>query len=140
MLVSSCENGTTERMIRLQDNRELMCNILRLDERCDHAMMRKEVYLMRSQHHPYVVSNLDCLHCEGKLYSIYDFPPYCLEEFVLPRKGSIDEEYIIYILQQVLLGLESVHYEDRKHRYINVKNIFIGPSGEVKLGGFGYFY
>jgi len=82
MLVSSCENGTTERMIRLQDNRELMCNILRLDERCDHAMIRKEVYLMRSQHHPNAVSYLDCLHCDGKLYSIYECPPYCLEELI----------------------------------------------------------
>ena len=52
----------------------------------------------------------------------------------------LDEESIAYILQQVLLGLESLHYEDRVHRDVTSKNIFLGPNGEVTLGDFGYLF
>ena len=59
-----------------------------------------------------------------------------LETFILQVK-IIPENVILFILLEVLKGLEFLHRNHKVHRDVKSQNIFLDASGQAKLGDFG---
>ncbi|MDZ7342477.1 MAG: protein kinase [candidate division KSB1 bacterium] len=77
---------------------------------------------------------------------IEDGVPFLVTEFIegltladlLQQHGALPWDICLYVLQQVTLGLMSIHKNKLIHQDIKPENIFISDQGEVKLGDLGF--
>eukprot|EP00005_Dracoamoeba_jomungandri_P004553 CAMPEP_0174255264 /NCGR_PEP_ID=MMETSP0439-20130205/4607_1 /TAXON_ID=0 /ORGANISM="Stereomyxa ramosa, Strain Chinc5" /LENGTH=540 /DNA_ID=CAMNT_0015337371 /DNA_START=314 /DNA_END=1936 /DNA_ORIENTATION=- len=60
-----------------------------------------------------------------------------LHDYIHDKNRSIDREKIVFLFQQILLGLQHVHSSGLVHRDLKPSNIFLSKNGAVKIGDFG---
>ena len=77
------------------------------------------------------------------LFISMEYCPRTLRDLVCPPPGGEELDPQLHesdkwrILRQILLGLAHIHSQGILHRDLKPDNIFVGTSGDVKLGDFG---
>ena len=61
-----------------------------------------------------------------------------LTDLILDRIEKIPENFIGFILSEVLNGLSYLHSKNRMHRDIKSDNILISQVGDIKIADLGY--
>jgi serine/threonine protein kinase len=100
-----------------------------------------EVNLLSQLTHPFIVSYIDSILAEEKLYLITE---YCargdLARIIKTNKLNqtpFKEAEIVQWFISIALALKYIHSQNILHRDIKSANIFLTSSGEAKLGDFG---
>lgn len=61
-----------------------------------------------------------------------------MTDFIYHYSKCIPEKVIAYILQQILIGLNSLHAKRQLHRDIKSDNILLTAKGDIKIADFGF--
>lgn len=107
------------------------------------AVHSEILILKRTSSHPNIVHYLDSSF-DGK-FSMQILMEYCdggdlgeLLEHAERRQQHLEEQQIVSLMAQVLMGLHHLHHDHRiLHRDLKPQNIFLTKSGMAKIGDFG---
>jgi len=94
--------------------------------------------LAKFEDHPNIVRVRNFFGENGTGYLVMNFyEGYTLEEYIEKQSGWLPEEESLYIVHEVLNGLEAAHNAGVLHRDIDPSNIYLTYDGRVVLLDFG---
>ncbi|EAY10186.1 hypothetical protein TVAG_118380 [Trichomonas vaginalis G3] len=98
----------------------------------------KEVTILKTLQHPYIVSYIESFHERGNLYIVMEYADGGdLSQKIEAQRGKhFSENEILHDFIQLSLAIKHIHDRKILHRDLNVKTFFL-KSGDVKLGDFG---
>lgn len=97
----------------------------------------REVSLLKSLKHDYVVDLLNCVQSDGKLYLVFEFLDKDLKKYMDTTQGPLDGMLVKSYLHQTLLGLAFCHARGVMHRDLKPQNLLVNAAGDIKLADFG---
>jgi cyclin-dependent kinase 2 len=111
---------------------------IRLDSECEGVPSTaiREISLLRELDHPNIVNLMEVLHCDRKLYLVFEYLDYDLKKF-MDRTPNIKPEHVKAYIYQVLDGIAFCHSHRVLHRDLKPQNLLINTTGVVKLADFG---
>ncbi|TYZ65316.1 hypothetical protein PybrP1_004069 [[Pythium] brassicae (nom. inval.)] len=92
----------------------------------------REISVLRELEHPNIVSLLDCLLEDGKLFLVFEFVDKDLKRFMEAKLGFLDQALIKSLLYQLLKGLAFSHSRGIMHRTLGTPDESVWP-GVTKL-------
>ncbi|XP_064079795.1 uncharacterized protein LOC135196910 [Macrobrachium nipponense] len=100
---------------------------------------RREVEVLSSLSHPYIIQFRDSFEHDGRLLIVMD---YCgggdLHTLISNRKGVLfPEDRVLDWFVQLCLAIKYIHDRRILHRDIKSQNVFLTDDGKVRLGDFG---
>jgi|GEM_PF-343974 len=101
------------------------------------AWFKSEAKLTAKVEHPNVVSIYGYGECEDGLYFTAEFVEGVTLREVIDR-GGIPYPIALFIVEQMLLGLQAAHKQGVLHRDLKPENVLISLEGHVKLCDFGF--
>jgi len=111
-------------------------NVQDLKER---AQMQEEIELLRSLHHPNIVTYLGTDVCDDDqtLYIFTEWVPGGSIQALVTKFGRLSEAIVRKYVAQLLVGLNYLHGQQVLHRDIKAANILVDDRGTIKLADFG---
>ncbi|EGZ27653.1 hypothetical protein PHYSODRAFT_554092 [Phytophthora sojae] len=97
----------------------------------------REISVLRELEHPNIVSLLDCLQEDGKLFLVFEFMDKDLKRFMEHKLGKLEPAQIKSLLYQLLKGLAFSHSRGIMHRDLKPQNLLVNNTGELKIADFG---
>ena len=105
----------------------------------DMLLLRNEVDVLKTLHHPYLPQVYDFIHYEGDVYTVIDYIDGCDLKYYIDHSVSVDESQLIKWLVQLCEVLEYLHTHTPRVLHTDVKpaNIIVTGSGDICLIDFG---
>ena len=101
--------------------------------------VRREINLMRSLHHNFIVRFFDSCEDDDHFYIVMELCEMGTLFNVLFRTGRLREEIAIIYITELAFALKYLHREQNIiHRDIKVENILVDGNGHVRLCDFGF--
>lgn len=97
----------------------------------------REISLLRELRHSNVVRLLDVLHCENKLYLVFEFLDQDLKRYMDSVSEPMNKILVKSYLYQLLRGIAYCHSHRVLHRDLKPQNLLIDREGALKLADFG---
>lgn len=99
----------------------------------------REISLLRELQHPNIVSLLDVLMQENKLYLVFEFLSMDLKKYMelLPANTLLEPQLVKSYLHQITQGILFCHQRRTMHRDLKPQNLLIDQNGVIKLADFG---
>ncbi|KAL4152608.1 Cyclin-dependent kinase 2 [Phytophthora ramorum] len=97
----------------------------------------REISVLRELEHPNIVSLLDCLQEDGKLFLVFEFMDKDLKRHMEHKLGKLEPAQIKSFLYQLLKGLAFSHSRGIMHRDLKPQNLLVNATGELKIADFG---
>ncbi|XP_015518064.1 cyclin-dependent kinase 2 [Neodiprion pinetum] len=97
----------------------------------------REISLLKELTHPNVVQLLDVVHCEKKLYLVFEFLQQDLKKLLDSTKAGLSHSIVKSYLHQLLKGIAFCHVHRVLHRDLKPQNLLIDKEGYIKLADFG---
>jgi cyclin-dependent kinase 1 len=99
----------------------------------------REISLLRELTHPNIVSLLDVLMQENKLYLVFEFLSMDLKKYMetLPHNKLLETTLVKSYLHQITQGILFCHQRRTMHRDLKPQNLLIDKHGVIKLADFG---
>jgi len=137
--------GYTGSVFRAVDplGRDVAVKRIKVDTEDDLETVRAEVQLMRSIVDDRLVRCFGAYLWESVAWISMEYVnggslAQLLKDFVNDGRGSLDEEYIAYIMRAILEALDALHSRKCVHRDVKSDNTLVSLNGCVKLGDFGF--
>lgn len=99
--------------------------------------LKREIALLRELKHPNIVSYIGSNSDEHNLNIFLEYVPGGSIAKMLVDYGAMQEEMVIRLVRQILVGLAYLHSKDIIHRDIKGANILVDTHGTVKISDFG---
>jgi len=101
----------------------------------------REISLLKELEHPNIVSLLDVVHDDNKIFMVFEYLDMDLKKHmddsrVGPDKG-LKPELVQSYMHQLLEGIAYCHSHRVLHRDLKPQNLLINSEGHVKLADFG---
>jgi cyclin-dependent kinase 1 len=99
----------------------------------------REISLLRELQHPNIVSLMDVLMQENKLYLVFEFLSMDLKKYMetLPHNKLLEPQLVKSYLFQITQGILYCHQRRTMHRDLKPQNLLIDKNGVIKLADFG---
>ncbi|ETI43935.1 CMGC/CDK/CDC2 protein kinase [Phytophthora nicotianae CJ01A1] len=97
----------------------------------------REISVLRELEHCNIVSLLDCLQEDGKLFLVFEFMDKDLKRYMEHTLGKLEPAQIKSFLYQLLKGLAFSHSRGIMHRDLKPQNLLVNATGELKIADFG---
>ncbi|KAI8778249.1 cyclin-dependent kinase 2 [Biomphalaria glabrata] len=99
----------------------------------------REISLLKELDHPNVVRLLDVIHCDMKLYLVFEYLTKDLKKYMdsFPSNEQINPALIKSYMFQLLSGISYCHSHRVLHRDLKPQNLLIDMQGNIKLADFG---
>lgn len=99
----------------------------------------REISILKELQHPNVVSLLDVLLQEAKLYLVFEFLQMDLKKYMdsLPSGKFMEKDLVRSYTFQILQGITFCHSHRILHRDLKPQNLLIDKNGIIKLADFG---
>merc|ERR1719228_2232390 len=97
----------------------------------------REISLLKELEHPNVVSLIDVIHTNRKLYLVFEFIDMDLRKFMDSTVDPMPEDLVRSYIWQLLEGIAYCHSHRVLHRDLKPQNLLIDSSGRIKLADFG---
>ncbi|XP_012260508.1 cyclin-dependent kinase 2 [Athalia rosae] len=97
----------------------------------------REISLLKELAHPNVVQLLDVVHCDKKLYLVFEFLQQDLKKLLDSTKAGLEDAIVKSYLHQLLKGIAFCHVHRVLHRDLKPQNLLIDREGYIKLADFG---
>ena len=99
---------------------------------------KQEGLILAKINSPHVITIFD--------FGFDDNVPFLVTEFIegntlaelIQQNGALPWDVGLFVLQQLVQGLDALHHQNIIHQDIKPENIFISNEGEVKLGDLGF--
>eukprot|EP01063_Lacrimia_lanifica_P028488 TRINITY_DN4164_c0_g1_i1.p1 TRINITY_DN4164_c0_g1~~TRINITY_DN4164_c0_g1_i1.p1 ORF type:complete len:764 (+),score=142.33 TRINITY_DN4164_c0_g1_i1:56-2347(+) len=101
------------------------------------AMLANEIHLMRSLHHPGVVSYYFAERVGTSMHIFMEYVPGGSLQSVLKDFGPLGDHLAASYTPQILVGLQYLHQEGFVHRDVKCANVLLNAEGMCKLADFG---
>ncbi|KAG7395709.1 Cell division protein kinase 1 [Phytophthora boehmeriae] len=131
--------GVVYKSLDLKTNKVVALKRIRLETEDDGipSTALREISVLRELEHPNIVSLLDCLQEDGKLFLVFEFMDKDLKRFMEHKLGKLEPSQIKSFLYQLLKGLAFSHSRGIMHRDLKPQNLLVNASGELKIADFG---
>jgi serine/threonine protein kinase len=96
----------------------------------------REISILKEMHHPTIVSLLDVVNFENKLYLVFEFLDQDLKKH-MDSISSLAPALVQSYTKQLLQGLAYCHQRRIVHRDLKPQNLLIDQKGSLKLADFG---
>jgi serine/threonine-protein kinase len=100
-------------------------------------MFENEVHITLKLDHPNVVRAFDGRPTGPQAFLSLEYCPGGTLDQLLLERGRLPLERAMELAHQVAMGLEHTHANKVLHRDVKPANVFLGATGEAKLGDFG---
>jgi cyclin-dependent kinase 2 len=113
---------------------------IRLDTECEGVPSTaiREISILKELDHKNVVSLLDVLYCDRKLFLVFEYLDYDLKKFMDKHAPTgIPIPTVKKYLYQLLEGVAYCHSNRVLHRDLKPQNLLISVQGCIKLADFG---
>jgi len=100
--------------------------------------LKAEVSQLIGLEHPAIISPLNILELEQRLYIVYPMEEsQSLLQLLKNNSGNFPIEGLMRIFKDILRGIGFAHSQGFFHRALNLEAIRVNDSGDAKLRGFG---
>lgn len=97
----------------------------------------REISLLKELPHNNIVSLIDVIHDQTKLYLVFEFLEQDLKHYMDNAGKRLSSMLVKSYTQQLLLGLTHVHSNRVMHRDLKPQNLLIDRYGTLKIADFG---
>lgn len=99
----------------------------------------REISILKELQHPNIVSLLDVLLQEAKLYLVFEFLQMDLKKYMdtIPSHKYMEKDLVKSYTFQILQGITFCHSHRILHRDLKPQNLLIDKNGIIKLADFG---
>ena len=97
----------------------------------------REISILKQLPHPNIVSLMDLIHGDKKLYLVFEFMDHDLKKFLDINGGPLTPELVKSYLFQILLAIKYCHSKRILHRDLKPQNLLKDKNGIIKVGDFG---
>ena len=135
--------GTVSKMKRLSDKELLAGKFISIEKPSHHKYIEREVSNLASLRNDFILNMDDYFltneSCDTtNLVLITEMAERNLEEFVNAYDGLLDEDLILNLFTQILMGTDYLHRNKIDHRDLKPTNILMFDKGKVaKIADFG---
>eukprot|EP01104_Vermistella_antarctica_P002777 TRINITY_DN12996_c0_g1_i1.p1 TRINITY_DN12996_c0_g1~~TRINITY_DN12996_c0_g1_i1.p1 ORF type:complete len:304 (-),score=61.24 TRINITY_DN12996_c0_g1_i1:172-1083(-) len=107
------------------------------DEGVPSTAIREISLLKELSRHKNVVSLLDVVHCNQKLYLVFEFVAQDLKRYMDSCDGALHPTLVKSYVYQLVNGIAFCHSHRVLHRDLKPQNLLIDREGALKLADFG---
>lgn len=97
----------------------------------------REISLLKELEHPNVVSLIDVIHTNRKLYLVFEFIDMDLRKYMDSTAEQMPLELVKNYIWQLLRGVAYCHSHRVLHRDLKPQNLLVDRNGGIKLADFG---
>ena len=130
-VVYKCKNKKTNEFVALKKIR-----LENEDEGIPSTAIR-EISILKQLKHPNIVTLVDLIHGEKKLYLVFEFMEHDLKKFLDLNNGPLSPPLVKSYLYQICAAIKYCHSKRILHRDLKPQNLLIDKNGAIKLGDFG---
>jgi serine/threonine protein kinase len=96
----------------------------------------REISILKEMIHPTIVSLLDVVNYDNKLYLVFEFLDQDLKKY-MDTVSSVSPPLVQSYTKQLLQGLAYCHQRRIVHRDLKPQNLLIDKKGSLKIADFG---
>jgi len=96
----------------------------------------REISILKEMIHPTIVSLLDVVNHDNKLYLVFEFLDQDLKKY-MDSVSSVSAALVQSYIKQLLQGLTYCHQRRIVHRDLKPQNLLIDKKGSLKIADFG---
>jgi len=98
----------------------------------------REISLLKElSRHRNIVKLIEVVHCDQKLYLVFEFLQQDLKKYIDSTTGFVQPALVKSYMWQLLKGIDYCHAHRVLHRDLKPQNLLIDRDGDLKLADFG---
>ena len=140
-LIRKIGNGSSGEVFMAESISSKVCVAIKkitLRNQKERNLVLNEIKLTQNSNCKNVIEYYEVYDYDDKIWIIMELMACSLTDLILDRIEKIPENFIGFILSEVLNGLSYLHSKNRMHRDIKSDNILISQFGDIKIADLGY--
>ena len=122
----------------IQSQQTFALKIIKIIKKSQVALIKNEISLAILSKSENIINYYEAYYYKSSIYIVVELMRGSLRELLIDKAGSLSEEFISYICQEILQALISLHKNFRIHRDVKSENVLLSVNGRIKLADFGF--
>lgn len=130
-VVYKARNKTTGRLVALKKMKHS------ISEEGISSTSLREIAVLKHLQHPNIVSLIEYILNEGKLYLVFEHVDKDLKKYMVAVNGHLSPDLVLSYAHQLIQGIDYCHLNGVLHRDLKPQNILVTRDGKLKIADFG---